>query len=236
MTLSDREKLLLLVAPMAVILAGYASWFNLFERAKLQAITGAYQAAVDEFDKIGPYDAANAARRNRNLTDEVRRWAKRKQELESRADAVLGHSVVGNPIPNLKKEDFEITEDGKKQDIEVFEFEKLSNDLLTPVADQEGGPKQLEERVAPPPKPPRLQARRTGRRVGFSRRLGQLPAQGQAADGHVLRHDHHAAVRSDPRPGERHQVRQGTDDGFRPGADHGLRKQAERGGGVHRRP
>ncbi len=93
MTLSDREKLLLLVAPMAVILAGYASWFNLFERAKLQAITGAYQAAVDEFDKIGPYDAANAARRNRNLTDEVRRWAKRKQELESRADAVLGHSV-----------------------------------------------------------------------------------------------------------------------------------------------
>ena len=63
------------------------------QRAKLQAITGAYQAAVDEFDKIGPYDAANAARRNRNLTDEVRRRAKRKQELESRADAVLGHAV-----------------------------------------------------------------------------------------------------------------------------------------------
>jgi VWFA-related protein len=60
---------------------------------------------------------------------------------------------MGNPIPNLKQEDFEITEDGKKQDIGPFEFEKLSNDLLTPVADQESGPKQLEERVAPPPKP-----------------------------------------------------------------------------------
>ena len=58
---------------------------------------------------------------------------------------------MGNPISNLKKEDFEITEDAKKQDIEVFEFEKLNNDLLTPVADEEGGPKQLEQRVAPKP-------------------------------------------------------------------------------------
>ncbi len=60
---------------------------------------------------------------------------------------------MGNPVLNLKKEDFEVMEDGKKQEIGPFEFEKLSNDLLTPVADQENGPKQLEERVAPPPKP-----------------------------------------------------------------------------------
>ncbi len=93
MKLTDREKLLLLVAPVAIILAGYASWFNLFQRAKLQAVTSAYQAAVDEFDKIGPYDAANAARHNRNLTDEVSRREKQKQELEARADAVLGHAV-----------------------------------------------------------------------------------------------------------------------------------------------
>ena len=57
---------------------------------------------------------------------------------------------MGQPITNLKKEDFEITEDAKKQDIEVFEFEKLNNDLLTPVPDEEGGPKQLEQRVAAP--------------------------------------------------------------------------------------
>jgi VWFA-related protein len=61
---------------------------------------------------------------------------------------------AGNPVPNLKKEDFEITEDGKKQDIGPFEFEKLSSDLLAPVPDQENGPKQLEERVAPPPPKP----------------------------------------------------------------------------------
>jgi VWFA-related protein len=55
---------------------------------------------------------------------------------------------MGNPVPNLKKEDFEVTEDGKKQEPVVFEFEKLTNDLLAPVPNEEGGPKQLEERVA----------------------------------------------------------------------------------------
>ncbi|HEY1757021.1 MAG TPA: VWA domain-containing protein [Bryobacteraceae bacterium] len=60
---------------------------------------------------------------------------------------------MGKPVLDLKKEDFEITEDGKKQDPNVFQFEKLNNDLLTPVADEEGGPKQLEERVAAAPKP-----------------------------------------------------------------------------------
>lgn len=58
---------------------------------------------------------------------------------------------MGMPIANLKKEDFDVSEDGKKQDVAVFEFEKLANDLLTPIADEEGGPKQLEERVAGKP-------------------------------------------------------------------------------------
>jgi VWFA-related protein len=57
---------------------------------------------------------------------------------------------MGNPVLDLKKEDFEITEDGKKQEVNVFQFEKLSNDLLTPVADEDNSPKQLEERVAAP--------------------------------------------------------------------------------------
>lgn len=93
MKLTDREKLLLLVAPVAVILAGYASWFNLFQRAKLQATVAAYQAAADEAAKISRYDAENAARLNRNLSGEVSRLEKQKQELEARADAVLGHTV-----------------------------------------------------------------------------------------------------------------------------------------------
>jgi VWFA-related protein len=60
---------------------------------------------------------------------------------------------MGKPVMDLKKEDFEITEDGKKQELNVFQFEKLSNDLLAPVPDEEDGPKQLEERVKEAPKP-----------------------------------------------------------------------------------
>ena len=58
----------------------------------------------------------------------------------------------GMAVANLKKEDFEVTEDGKKQGVDVFEFEKLANDLLPAVADA-SAPKQLEERVKAAPKP-----------------------------------------------------------------------------------
>ena len=59
----------------------------------------------------------------------------------------------GNPVLNLKKEDFDVFEDGKKQEVPVFEIEKLTNDLLPAVTDTGNEPKQLEERVTPPPKP-----------------------------------------------------------------------------------
>ncbi len=59
----------------------------------------------------------------------------------------------GMPVANLKKEDFDVSEDGKKQDVAIFEFEKLSSDLLPAVADQDNEPKQLEERVKAAPKP-----------------------------------------------------------------------------------
>jgi VWFA-related protein len=59
---------------------------------------------------------------------------------------------AGKPVLDLKKEDFDILEDGKKQTISQFEFEKLANDLL-PAAEPEA-PKQLEQRVAPKPAAP----------------------------------------------------------------------------------
>ncbi len=59
----------------------------------------------------------------------------------------------GVPVEGLKREDFIVTEDGKTQPIGEFSFEKLSNDLMTALPDVDnGGPKQLEERVTPPPK------------------------------------------------------------------------------------
>jgi VWFA-related protein len=55
----------------------------------------------------------------------------------------------GKPITTLKREDFEIYEDGVKQEVGPFEVEQLSNDLLTPVATAPSAPVQLEERAAP---------------------------------------------------------------------------------------
>jgi VWFA-related protein len=53
----------------------------------------------------------------------------------------------GKPITTLKKEDFEISEDGVKQNLAVFELEQLSNDLLAPVAAASSAPATLVERV-----------------------------------------------------------------------------------------
>ncbi len=39
----------------------------------------------------------------------------------------------GKPLPNLKKEDFRLFENGKPQQISVFEYEELSNEVLPPV-------------------------------------------------------------------------------------------------------
>ena len=39
----------------------------------------------------------------------------------------------GKHVPNLKKEDFRLLENGKPQQISVFEYEELANDVLPPV-------------------------------------------------------------------------------------------------------
>ncbi len=57
----------------------------------------------------------------------------------------------GKPVTTLKKEDFEIYEDGVKQNLAVFELEQLSNDVLAPVAATSSAPATLEERVPTAP-------------------------------------------------------------------------------------
>ncbi|HEY4362676.1 MAG TPA: VWA domain-containing protein [Bryobacteraceae bacterium] len=76
----------------------------------------------------------------------------------------------GKPITNLKKEDFEVMEDNKKQDVAVFELEKLNNDRLPPAQVADNSPKQLEERVAPTPKAAAPTAASTSTSVGASQR------------------------------------------------------------------
>ena len=77
----------------------------------------------------------------------------------------------GRPITNLKKEDVEILEDGVRQEISVFELQKLSGEPLAPVSFGATRTPTLEERnaaasagkavVAPTPSSPiRYQDRR----------------------------------------------------------------------------
>ena len=77
----------------------------------------------------------------------------------------------GRPITNLKKEDVEILEDGVRQEISVFELQKLSGEPLAPVSFGTARTPTLEERnaaasagkaaVAPTPNSPiRYQDRR----------------------------------------------------------------------------
>ncbi len=55
----------------------------------------------------------------------------------------------GAPITNLKKEDVEVLEDGVKQQLTVFELQKLEGEPLTPLSFEEAkGPKTIEEKAA----------------------------------------------------------------------------------------
>src|SRR5271163_2236472 len=61
----------------------------------------------------------------------------------------------GRPITNLTKDDVVILEDGVRQDIRVFELQKLSGEPLSPLSFAVTAPKTLEERptLATPIKP-----------------------------------------------------------------------------------
>lgn len=56
----------------------------------------------------------------------------------------------GRPITSLTKDDVEILEDGVRQEIRVFELQKLGGEPLTPLSFTSREPKTIEERAAPP--------------------------------------------------------------------------------------
>src|SRR5438552_7367942 len=56
---------------------------------------------------------------------------------------------AGNPVEGLKKEDFRLLEDGKAQNISVFEFQKLEDPAPDPPPPK---PASLDTRLADPPK------------------------------------------------------------------------------------
>ena len=58
----------------------------------------------------------------------------------------------GKPIMTLKKEDVEVFEDNVKQDIKVFELQKLDGESLPPIADTPPASRTIEEKVKVQPR------------------------------------------------------------------------------------
>jgi VWFA-related protein len=70
---------------------------------------------------------------------------------------VIIKSKDGNPIPGLKASDFTVTEDGKPQDIKIFEFQKLESAAAPQAAALKQRPPEpaaLATSTAPAAKPP----------------------------------------------------------------------------------
>ena len=59
----------------------------------------------------------------------------------------------GRPITTLKKDDIEVLEDGVRQNVYVFELQKLGGEPLAPVSFLASAPKTIEERTASAAKP-----------------------------------------------------------------------------------
>ena len=59
----------------------------------------------------------------------------------------------GQPVPNLKKEDFRVLEDGKPQSLTVFEFQSLSSEKLPLIAVPKFDPKAIAVEEPEPVKP-----------------------------------------------------------------------------------
>lgn len=67
----------------------------------------------------------------------------------------------GRPILTLKKDDIEVYEDGVRQDIKVFELQRLEGEALPAIADADASKsKTIEEKVKPAPAPARVEPAR----------------------------------------------------------------------------
>ncbi len=117
----------------------------------------------------------------------------------------------GNPIKGLKPADFNIMEDGKKQDIKVFTYQELEEAATTPEP-VPGQSYRCRFRVQDA-RSPRDSGRARGE-IGHRKPDWRPPVHGevkqkdQPPPRHVLRHDQHAHSGPDPRADRRPEIPQ----------------------------
>ena len=88
MKLTDREKIILALLPLALILGGYAWWFNMFERHKLAKVQNEYNRAAEA--AVRPIDVMNRRADVLGLEREIEILSPENRELEERIKQVCG--------------------------------------------------------------------------------------------------------------------------------------------------
>ena len=91
MKFTEREKLVILLAPLAIVLGGYAWWYNIFQRPKSLAAEQAYQTAVTAQPR--PIDFVEEQVRKKKLDREVEELQKQKVDLDTQAAVAAGREV-----------------------------------------------------------------------------------------------------------------------------------------------
>ncbi len=91
MKFAEREKIVVLLGPLAIVLAGYAWWYNIFQRPKSRAVELAYQAAVSA--QPTPIAFRKEQDRKKDLDREVAELQKQKTELDAQAAVAAGREV-----------------------------------------------------------------------------------------------------------------------------------------------
>jgi len=132
----------------------------------------------------------------------------------------------GNPVEGLKKEDFKLLEDGKPQNISVFEFQKLEDPAPAPASK----PKLIASvtKAAPKSATPKPPAAIT------PSKSGELRYPRPPSDRVPVRHVIHAPAGSNPRPEGRPEISARPDDPVRRGRYSDVHQRPESPAGFHR--
>ncbi len=100
MKFTEREKIVLLLVPLAIVLGGYAWWHNIFQQPKSLAVEQSHQAALTA--QPSPSEKFVQQVRKKILDREVEELQKQKADLEGQAAVAAGREV--DPRRRIEKE------------------------------------------------------------------------------------------------------------------------------------
>ena len=100
MKFTEREKIVVLLLPLAIVLGGYAWWYDIFQRPKSLAVEQTYQAALTA--QPTPSNKLVQQARKKLLDREVEELQKQKADLDGQAAVAAGREV--DPRRRIEKE------------------------------------------------------------------------------------------------------------------------------------